>query len=141
MAWKKPSAALVSKFETVCPTATNVEKRLMFGFPAAFVNGHMFAGLHEEKLVLRLADAARHELLKLPGANVFEPMPGRPMREYVVTPALVLDDEAALRRWMKRALEYVSSLPAKKAKAARPPNSPTATATATATAKATKKKP
>jgi TfoX/Sxy family transcriptional regulator of competence genes len=117
MAWKKPSAGLVSKFDAVVPAATNVEKRLMFGFPAAFVNGHMFAGLHEEKLVLRLADAARHELLKLPGARVFEPVEGRPMREYVITPALVLDDDVALRRWMKRALEYVSALPTKKAKA------------------------
>ena len=127
MAWKKPSAGLVSKFETLCPGGTKVSKRLMFGFPAAFVNGHMFAGLHEEKLVLRLADAARHELLKLPGASVFEPMPGRPMREYVVTPALVLDDEAALRRWLKRALEYVSSLPAKKPKAAKATKKPAAT--------------
>jgi len=101
MAWKKPSAALVSKFEALCPGGTNVDKRLMFGFPAAFVNGNMFAGLHEEKLVLRLADAARHELLKLPGANVFEPMPGRPMREYVAVPDAVLRSPTLLDSWLR----------------------------------------
>src|SRR5689334_20051478 len=114
MAWKKPPAELVALFDAICPRGEAIERRLVFGFPAACVNGHMFIGLHEEKLILRLADAARHELLKLPGAKVFEPMPGRPMREYLVTPPLVLADEAALRKWAKRALEYVSALPAKK---------------------------
>ena len=117
MAWKKPSAELVARFDAICPRGEGIERRLIFGFPAACVNGNMFIGLHEEKLVLRLADAARHELLKLPGARVFEPMPGRPRREYMVAPPLVLDDEAALKKWAKRALEYVSALPARKAKA------------------------
>jgi TfoX/Sxy family transcriptional regulator of competence genes len=116
MAWKKPPAELVALFDAICPRGDRIERRLVFGFPAACVNGHMFIGLHEEKLVLRLADAARHELLKLPAAKVFEPMPGRPMREYVVAPALVLADPAALTKWARRALEYVSALPAKKAK-------------------------
>jgi len=120
MAWKKPSAELEAKFEAICPKSEPVTRRLMFGFPAAFVNGNLFAGLHEDTLILRLADAARHELLKLPGARVFEPTPDRPMREYVVTPPLVLDDDAALRRWVKRALEYVSALPTRPVKPTKP---------------------
>jgi TfoX/Sxy family transcriptional regulator of competence genes len=113
MAWRKAPPELIARFDAVFPADTRAEKRQMFGFPAGFVNGHMFVGLHQESLVLRLADAARHELLKLPGAHVFEPMPGRPMREYVVAPPLVVADDKLLRRWITRALDYASALPAK----------------------------
>ena len=116
MAWEKSSPELVAKFDAVFPPDPRAERKLMFGYAAGFVGGNMFAGLHEQNLILRLADAARHELLKLPGAKIFEPMPGRAMREYVVTPRLVMDDEPALRKWIRRAFDYASSLPPKKAK-------------------------
>ena len=120
MPWTKASPALIARFDQVLPSDPRVERRVMFGFPAAFVAGHMFMGLHEERFVVRLADAARHDLLKLPGTRVFEPSEGRPLREYVVLPALVLDDEVALRRWVQRAFDYASGLPSKKPRAAKP---------------------
>jgi len=90
----------------------------MFGFPAAFINGNMFMGLHQEDMVLRLPDDARTELLRTTGARIFEPMPGRPMREYVVVPPALLKDRTKLSAWARRALEYSSSLPPKVKKAA-----------------------
>jgi hypothetical protein len=62
MAWKKPSAELVAAFDAVLPGAP-AERRLMFGFPAAFVNGNMFMGLFEESFILRL-DGDRKALAK-----------------------------------------------------------------------------
>jgi len=88
----------------------------MFGYPAAFVGGNMFMGLHQENLILRLSEQQRSAFLSINGASVFEPMPGRPMREYVVVPEAMVPDSSALRVWTSRALEYAASLPSKKAK-------------------------
>lgn len=86
--------------------------RKMFGYPAAFAgNGHMFTGLHEDRWVIRLPDDARAELAAAGGAP-FEPMPGRPMREYLVLPAAVLDNARELQTWLDRSLAYTETLAA-----------------------------
>lgn len=77
----------------------------------------MFAGLHQEDMILRLPDGQRKELLKVKGARVFEPMPGRPMREYVAVPPSLLADQDALVGWMAKSLEYARTPPAKAKKA------------------------
>ncbi len=78
----------------------------------------MFAGLHEVGMVLRLPDERRAEFLRLRGAEQFEPIPGRVMREYVVVPKVLLNARAQLRPWVEKALAYASSLPAKQKKPA-----------------------
>jgi TfoX/Sxy family transcriptional regulator of competence genes len=109
--WQKSPPKLVELFEEVVP-GPPAETRKMFGYPAAFVNGNMFMGLHEHRFVLRLPDQARAQLLDA-GATPFEPMPGRPMREYVVVPEPLLSQRAELDDWIARALEHAASLPAK----------------------------
>ena len=84
----------------------------MFGFDATFVNGQMFAGLFEASMMLRLAESDRAKL----GAPAFEPMPGRPMKEYVRLPESIVVDRTALRRWVKRGFEFAAALPPKKPK-------------------------
>lgn len=85
----------------------------MFGYSCVFAKGNMFAGLHEVGMVLRLPDEQRTEFLRLKGAEQFEPMPGRVMREYVVVPKVLLKAPEQLRTWVEKSLAYVSSLPAK----------------------------
>jgi TfoX/Sxy family transcriptional regulator of competence genes len=126
MAWRKPPPELIAAFAAALPDDPRVEPRKMFGCPCAFAGGNMFAGLHQESLVLRLGDAERERFLDLPGATSFQPMPDRVMREYVVAPPELVADRAGLRRWIARALAYAASLPVKekkkapKAKAAKP---------------------
>lgn len=85
----------------------------MFGYPAAFVNGYLFAGLFENSMVLKLPAESRSELLKLPGAARFEPVPGRTMGEFVVIPPSVVKNHAQLKPWLGLAYDYVKSLPLK----------------------------
>jgi hypothetical protein len=44
VAWKKSPPALVERFEAIVPALSGAERRKMFGYPAAFVGGNMFAG-------------------------------------------------------------------------------------------------
>jgi hypothetical protein len=41
-------------------------------------------------------------------------MPGRPMREYLVLPATLASNPAAMRPWLERALANARDLPPKK---------------------------
>jgi hypothetical protein len=85
----------------------------MFGYPAAFTNTQMFASLFQEHLIVRLSETDREVLIRT-GGQPFEPMPGRPMREYVVVPDGVRTSPSALQGWMAKAHAYAASLPPKK---------------------------
>lgn len=86
----------------------------MFGYPAIFVNGNMFAGLVRNAMVLRLGEDHRKQFLQLPGAKPFIAM-GRRMTEWVVVPPAMRKSESDLKRWLGTALEHGRSLPAKAA--------------------------
>lgn len=120
MAWRKSPPELVALFGAVVPDDARVERRQMFGYPAAFVNGNMFAGLHQESFVLRLSEKDRVIMQQKEGADSFMPTPGRIMREYVAIPGHILADKAAAKRWLKRSLEYAAALPVKVKKPKKP---------------------
>jgi TfoX/Sxy family transcriptional regulator of competence genes len=92
------------------------EKRQMFGYPCAFVNGRMFAGVFGDSIMVRLSEPERSELLGVAGATVPDPMGGRPMREYVQFPDSMLEDEEALAAWVRRGFGYAGTLPPKRKK-------------------------
>lgn len=129
MKWRKSPPELVEVFESVVPGPPAVSRK-MFGYPAAFVNGNMFMGLHQEDMVLRLPEDSREKLLNVSGARLFEPMPGRPMKEYVVVPHNLLADRKKLAPWVNKALEYGSSLKPKSKSKPRPKAAKSATKSA-----------
>ena len=110
--WKKAPPELVKAFEDAIATVPGAQPRKMFGYPAAFVNGQMFTGVFQDRLFVRLPESGRAELERL-GGKPFEPMPGRPMREYAEVPFGVLRSKTALADWIRRAFDYASALPAK----------------------------
>jgi TfoX/Sxy family transcriptional regulator of competence genes len=116
--WKAAPRESVAAFETATSGLSGAEPRKMFGYSCVFANGNMFSGLHEAGMVLRLPDEHRAEFLRLKGAEQFEPMPGRVMREYVVVPKMLLNAPEKLRAWVEKCLAYVSSLPTKPKKVA-----------------------
>ncbi len=111
--WRKSPAELVDLFTSVLPEGLDIEKRQMFGYPCAFVNGNMFTGLHQESLIVRLGEDDRKRLIDEAGAKQFEPMPGRPMREYVALPDALLDDRERLAEIIASARDFAASLPPK----------------------------
>ena len=113
MKWIKASEKIIETFEKIIPDLPGVEKRKMFGYPVTFINGNMFMGVHGNSIILRLSDNDRKEFLKLKSAKQFEPMPGRPMKEYVVIPEWMFDDKFIINSWTEKSFEYVSGLPLK----------------------------
>jgi len=116
MEWEKPSPELIRILEEVSEPFTVIERRKMFGCPAYYINGNMMAGVYGTQLFLRLSPEDREELRASLDARPFEPMAGRPMKEYLAMPPSIIDDEAALDEWMRRSVEFASSLPPKEPK-------------------------
>jgi len=108
----KSPAELVDRFAAVMDRYPDAQRKKMFGYPAAFVGGNMATGLFAEHWVVRLPDAEIADA-KAAGADSFEPMPGRPMKAFVVIPSADVTDDTAIGRWVERGLAHAASLPAK----------------------------
>jgi TfoX/Sxy family transcriptional regulator of competence genes len=97
--------------------------RKMFGSPAYFVNGNMFAGAFGDDLFLRLSPADREKIM---GAHEevapFEPRPGRAMKEYVEIPESVFADKEEIRGWIRKSHAFAAGLKPKRKKK-KPPKS------------------
>ena len=109
----KSPPELVERFAAVMDRYPDAERKKMFGYPAAFVGGNMATGLFADSWVVRLPDAEIAEA-KAAGADGFEPMPGRPMKSFVVIPSVDVADDAAIASWVERGLAHAASMPAKK---------------------------
>ena len=114
-AWRKSPDDLQERFGGVVSGIEGMERRQMFGYPAAFVGGHLTTSLFRDSWIVRLPDDERQACLDS-GGSTFEAMPGRPMREYVALPADVAADPEQAGAWVERAAAYVRTLPPKQAK-------------------------
>ena len=108
-AWRKSPPSLIDLFDAVIPKDARIERRMMFGYPAAFLNGHLFAGLHQENFILKLSPADRDQLTMECNIPAFEPMPGRAMPEYRALPESVLSERRTLAAWLARSMAYVAA--------------------------------
>ena len=112
--WRPSPPALVAAFERAARGMRAAEQRKMFGYPAVFVNGNMFAGLVRDTMILRLGETDRTKLLALPGARHFVAMGGRRMKEWMVVPSVVLKSPPRLKSWLGKALARSRALPPKR---------------------------
>jgi TfoX/Sxy family transcriptional regulator of competence genes len=116
MAWKKPSSAIAEHLESAV-SRFHPEKRKMFGHPVHFINGNMFAGVFGDDIFIRLREDDKRRLLaENDEVSMFEPIAGRPMREYVVLPESIHGDSQELNQWLERSFRFVRSLPPKEKK-------------------------
>jgi hypothetical protein len=95
--WRKPPQELMDLFRNVMPGPPAVERKMLMG------------RLQDDR-ILRLLESHREEFIKLDGAKIFEPMPGRPMREYVAVPPRAMARQKELVSWVSRALDCGASL-------------------------------
>jgi TfoX/Sxy family transcriptional regulator of competence genes len=120
MTWRKAPEDLVERFGAAAAGIEGLETRKMFGYPAGFIGGNMVTGLHQESWIVRLPEDERQNRLEA-GWSIFEPMAGRPMREYLALPPAIAEDPDAAREWVERAAAYVRTLPPKAPKPRKTP--------------------
>lgn len=116
MAWTKSPLPLIDLFDKSVPFDASVSRRQMFGYPAAFANGNLFIGLHQNDFIMRLSEPDRVRFSATYGERTFEPMKGRPMREYVRLPEELLTNARKRNSWIKRSLDYAQAIKKKEIK-------------------------
>ena len=122
MAWVKIPKENHPVFHDCMPRDPRVSTVNMFGGVAAKVNGQMFAGLFGRGALVKLSASHQKSALALDGAVMFDPMGnGRIMHDTVLLPESVMDEPDELRAWLRKALDYVVTLPPKVKKPARKP--------------------
>ncbi len=110
MAWTKSPQSLIDLFDKSVPSGTSVSRHKMFGYPAAFANGNLFVGLHQNDFIIRLSEKDRARFSAEFGERRFEPMPGRPMREYVRLPDELLADPRRRAAWINLSQQYAEAI-------------------------------
>ena len=111
--FSKSPPALVERFDSITAEYPQAQRRPTFGYPCLYVGGNMVSGLFQSSWHVRLGPAETAELLALDGAAPFEPMPGRPMTGFTLLPQAIVEDDAAIRRWVERAIAFGATMPAK----------------------------
>jgi TfoX/Sxy family transcriptional regulator of competence genes len=112
----KPTEEDFAWFDRLLPEHPGVTRKPMFGNVAGFANGNMFLCLLGPTVAVRLDEAGRAELLTHDGADLFDPMGGRPMKEYVTLPPAWRDDDDRAATWVQRSLDFTLTLPPKQPK-------------------------
>jgi hypothetical protein len=96
--------AVVSEMVATSPTTSGK----MFGMPCLKnSNGKAFAGYFEVAMVFKLGGSSHAEALALPGARLFDPMGGRPMKEWVVVP---VEHSSRWLAFARDAFDYVGGV-------------------------------
>lgn len=103
---------LAGRVRAVLGQREGLAERKMFGGLAFLLHGNMCCGVLKDQLMLRLGEAGAAEALA--GSHT-RPMDftGKPMKSMVFVDPAGFRSEEDLRKWVGRAVAYVSTLPAK----------------------------
>jgi TfoX/Sxy family transcriptional regulator of competence genes len=115
----RTSAESTALFHSLVDQDPRFLVKKLFGNPAAFVNGNLCLGTFGPDVFLRLSEEDQARLISVPGVRHFEPMPGRPMKGYLVLPRTLLEDRQEGPKWVERAVRWTKSLPTNTSKAKR----------------------
>ena len=99
--------------------AMPMRRKKMFGTSSWFLesNDQMLAGVWGDGVMVRVGEAEAGTLIESGEAEQFDPMGGRPMREYVYLDAEKISEDADLVEWIERAAGFTSTMPVKKKRA------------------------
>ena len=113
--FEKSPSELVERFFEVLERAGTPEttRRLMFGYPCAWVGGNMATGLFASTWWVRLPPDRLAAVLASGQGRTFEVMPGRAMKGYAALPDGVIADDGQIEAWVREAIEYTATLPAR----------------------------
>lgn len=106
--WKKSPPELIAAFDAALAGEASAQRKQMFGYPCAFVNGNMAVGLHEDRVIARVPDEAD----RLPCIIL-----GRRMKAYAAVNLADALAPGAMKRWVTRAVAFTATMRTKEAKA------------------------
>ena len=106
------SESLADRVRQVFGRRRGLTEKKMFGGVGFLLRGNMSVGIWKSSLIARVGPDAHADALAQPHVREFD-ITGRPMAGWVLVEPEGIDDDAALRSWIDRAVEFVGTLPGK----------------------------
>ena len=106
---------LADRIRDVLTDEPGIGEKEMFGGIAFMHAGRMFVGIVKEDLMVRVGPDRHDESLRERHVRPMD-FSGRPMKGYVYVAPAGCESDAALEKWVRRGLDHVQTLPAKKPK-------------------------
>jgi hypothetical protein len=106
MKMPKPGAETTKRFDRLADgfVGQGATRGVMFGMPMLKVGDRVFVGTFGDAMTFKLGPKDRERALRAKGVAPFEPMKGRPMREWVLVP---LEHARSWSRLAEQAFTYV----------------------------------
>lgn len=104
---------LAERVREVFDGQQGVTEKRMFGGVAFLVEGHMSAGVIEDKLMVRVGPESYDRVLRERHVREMD-FTGRPMRGFVYVVPSGYEADVDLERWVGLGVRYATSLPAKR---------------------------
>ncbi len=106
--------ALADRVRKALAPRRDVEEKRMFGGVCFMVGGHMTVGVEKDRMMVRVGSDGEAKFKK--EAHV-KPMTftGKPMKGFLFVGMPALLRQPAVTKWVKRCVEFTSTLPKKKA--------------------------
>lgn len=106
------SKSLAARIRQVLARLNGVVEKKMFGSIVYMLHGNILVGVWKDSLIARLGLDEGRKALSQPNVTEFD-VTGRPMRGWVMVEPDGIDTDDQLGDWIRRAGEYVVTLPAK----------------------------
>jgi TfoX/Sxy family transcriptional regulator of competence genes len=111
---------LAERVRRVVPPTANIDEKKMFGGVAFLLDGKMFIGVADTDLMVRVGPAAYEAALERPYVRPMD-FTGRPLTGFIFVSAAGSRTDKAVGEWVRRAMQFVDTLPVKTKKPRRPP--------------------
>lgn len=106
------SESLADRIRTTLGKRRDIEEKMMFGGIGFLLNGNMLVGVWKTSLIVRLGPEQGEAALHEPHVKEFD-ITGRAMKGWALVEADGVDEDRRLKAWIRRAEEFVETLPAK----------------------------
>jgi TfoX/Sxy family transcriptional regulator of competence genes len=110
-------AGLAQRIRELLDDDPRIGEKRMFGGVAFLANGNMAVGIIRDELMVRVGPAAHDAAVALPHARPMD-FTKRPMRGFVQVAPAGFEEDADLRAWLARGVEFAAK---QEQKPARPP--------------------
>ncbi|MDP6358082.1 MAG: TfoX/Sxy family protein [Planctomycetota bacterium] len=103
---------LAESIRSVLHQKKGITERKMFGGIAFMLNGNMFCGIVDDKLMLRLGNAGVEEALEQPHTRPMD-FTGRVMKSMLYVDPEVIVSDADVESWVVKAVDFAATFPPK----------------------------